>query len=55
MANILVAEDEQNMQNIIAEYMRKGGHTCLTADDGVDAVLLLKSTTVDPGYYDATS
>lgn len=47
MASILVAEDEKNMQDIIAEYMRKGGHTCLTADDGVDALLLLKSTAVD--------
>lgn len=47
MANILVAEDEKNMQDIIAEYMKKGGHTCLTADDGVDALLLLKSTSID--------
>lgn len=47
MASILIAEDEKNMQDIIAEYMRKGGHTCLTADDGVDALILLKSTPVD--------
>lgn len=47
MATILIAEDEKNMQDIIAEYMRKGGHTCLTADDGIDALLLLKSTSAD--------
>ena len=47
MANILVVEDEKNMQDIIAEYMRRGGHTCLTADDGVDAFLLLKNNPVD--------
>lgn len=47
MAAILIAEDEKNMQDIIAEYMKKGGHTCLTADDGVDALMLLKSTPVD--------
>ena len=47
MASILIAEDEKNMQDIIAEYMRKGGHTCLTADDGVDAMMLLKSTPAD--------
>lgn len=35
MANILIVEDEKNMQNIICEYMRRGGHTCFTADDGV--------------------
>lgn len=47
MATILIAEDEKNMQDIIAEYMRKGGHTCLTADDGVDALMLLKETPAD--------
>ena len=35
MANILIVEDEKAMQDILAEYMRRGGHTCVTADDGV--------------------
>ena len=47
MATILVAEDEKNIRDIIAEYMRKGGHRCLTADDGVDALAILKSQSVD--------
>ena len=47
MANILVAEDEKNMRDIIVEYMKKGGHTCVTADDGVDALMLLKNNPVD--------
>lgn len=47
MANILVVEDEKNMQQIIAVYMEKGGHTCITADDGVEALLLLKNTPMD--------
>lgn len=47
MANILIAEDEKNMQDIIAAYMHRGGHTCLTADDGVDAMLILKNNPVD--------
>ena len=38
MANILIVEDEKNMQDIIAEYVKKGGHTCFTADDGIDAL-----------------
>ena len=46
MANILIVEDEKNMQDIIAEYMRKGGHTCFTADDGIDALMI--------GYYAAS-
>ena len=47
MANILIVEDEKNMQNIICEYMRKGGHTCFAADDGVDALMLLKNNPMD--------
>lgn len=39
MANILIVEDEKNMQDIIAEYMKKGGYTCFTADDGIDALM----------------
>ena len=26
MANILIVEDEKSMQDIIAEYMKKGSH-----------------------------
>ncbi len=47
MANILIVEDEKAMQEIIAEYMQKGGHTCFTADDGIDALVILKSSPMD--------
>ena len=47
MANILIVEDEKAMQDILADYMRKGGHTCFTADDGVDALMILKSRPMD--------
>lgn len=47
MANILIVEDEKNMQGIIAEYMQRGGHTCFTADDGVDALMILKNNPMD--------
>lgn len=47
MANILIVEDEKNMQEIIAEYMRRGGHTCFMADDGMDAILSLKNNPMD--------
>ena len=47
MANILIVEDEKAMQDIIAEYMQKGGHTCFTADDGIDALVMLKSSPMD--------
>ncbi|HBF4255116.1 response regulator transcription factor [Clostridioides difficile] len=47
MAKILVVEDEKRMQSIIVEYMQKGGYTCITADDGVEALTILKSNNVD--------
>ena len=47
MANILIVEDEKKMQEIIAEYMRRGGHACYTADDGVDALMVLKNNPMD--------
>lgn len=47
MANILIVEDEKNMQDIIVEYMQRGGHNCFTADDGVDALMVLKSNPMD--------
>ena len=47
MANILVVEDEKSMQEIIVEYMRRGGHTCFTADDGMDALMVLKNHPLD--------
>ena len=47
LANILIVEDEKAMQDIIAEYMQKGGHTCFTASDGIDALVMLKSRPMD--------
>ncbi|ENY8496721.1 response regulator transcription factor [Clostridioides difficile] len=47
MAKILVVEDEKRMQNIIVEYMQKGGYTCITADDGVETLTILKSNNID--------
>lgn len=47
MAKILVVEDEKRMQGIIVEYMQKGGYTCITADDGVEALTILKNNDID--------
>lgn len=47
MAVILVAEDEKGMQEIIVDFMKRGGHFCITADDGIDAVTILKNNPVD--------
>ena len=47
MARITVVEDEKQMQDILAEYMRRGGHSCVTAEDGVEALALLKQENAD--------
>ncbi|MCC0656104.1 response regulator transcription factor [Clostridioides sp. ES-S-0123-01] len=47
MAKILVVEDEKRMKDIIVEYMQKGGYTCITADDGVEALTILKNNDID--------
>ena len=47
MENILIVEDEKKMQEIIVEYMQRGGHICFTADDGIDALVVLKSNPMD--------
>ena len=47
MADILIVEDERARRDIIADYMRKGGHACFTADDGIDALVTLKSHPMD--------
>ena len=47
MANILIVEDEKNMQAIISEYIQRGGHTCFVADDGMDALMILKNNPMD--------
>ena len=47
MANILIVEDENKMQEIIAEYMWRGGHTCFTASDGIEALMVLKNNPMD--------
>ena len=52
MAIILIAEDEKNMQDIVVDYMKRGGHSCITADDGIDAVTILKNTPVDLAILD---
>lgn len=52
MAIILIAEDEKNMQDIIVEYMKRSGHSCVTADDGADAVTILKNNPVDLAILD---
>lgn len=52
MATILIAEDEKEMQEILVEHMERGGHSCITADDGREAVMLLNNHAVDLAVMD---
>lgn len=52
MAQILVAEDEIYMRNIIVEYLENGGHTCVVADNGMDALMLLKNSSINLAVLD---
>lgn len=47
MAKILVVEDEERIRNIVVDYLLKDGHKCLTAEDGIDALTILKNNPVD--------
>ena len=47
MAKILVVEDEERIRNIMVDYLIKDGHQCLTAEDGVDALTILKNNPMD--------
>ena len=43
MAVLLIAEDEKDMQNIIVDFMKQGGHSCILANDGVEALSILEN------------
>ena len=45
--SILVVDDEQLIRDLIATFLSKLGHSCLTAIDGVDALNQLKESKVD--------
>ncbi len=52
MATILIAEDEKEMREVLADCMRRGGHACVTAEDGIEAVMALKNHAVDLAILD---
>ena len=44
---ILVVDDEELMRNLVASFLSKLGHSCLTAIDGVDALEKMKENKID--------
>lgn len=47
MAKILVIEDDIKMQHILQEFINKDGHQCVTADDGIDGLEIIKQQPLD--------
>lgn len=47
MSLILFAEDERRIQDIVADYLKKDGHEVLLADDGMEALMMIKNNAVD--------
>lgn len=45
--HILVVEDEKELSDLMAEFLRMFGYTVSTAGDGYDALALLETTTID--------
>ncbi len=43
MAKILIADDEQLMRRLVADFLKKDGHEVIEASDGEEAVKLFKS------------
>ena len=44
---ILVVDDEELLRNLIATFLSKLGHSCITAMDGVDALEKMKGNKID--------
>jgi DNA-binding NtrC family response regulator len=44
---ILLVDDEESMRKLIATFLSKLGHSCLTAIDGVDALHKMKRNKID--------
>lgn len=47
MPLILIVEDEKRMQDIVSDYLKKDGHKVILADDGIEALTVLKNNPVD--------
>ena len=52
MANILIADDNQQIASVLQEYLKKEGHTPLVARDGQEAVDLFKKLKPDAVLLD---
>ena len=47
MAKILIVDDEQKIRMVLSEYAEFDGHTCVEAEDGMQAVKLVRENEFD--------
>lgn len=47
MASLLIVEDEKHVQDIISSYLKSRGHICYTADDGIEALSIVKNHSIE--------
>lgn len=47
MPLILIVEDEKRIQDIVSDYLKKDGYNIMLADDGIEALTVLKNNSVD--------
>ncbi len=52
MANILILEDEKNIREVLVEYLKVSGATTFEAEDGNEAVEILKGEDIDVSVLD---
>lgn len=52
MANILLLEDEKNIREVLVEYLKVSGATTFEAEDGNEAVEILKGEDIDVAVLD---
>jgi len=50
--NVLVAEDEKDIRNLIKLHLEENGYTVFTAADGLEALAILKNNLINLGIFD---
>lgn len=50
--NVLVAEDEKDLRNLLKLHLEESGYQVFLAKDGVDALAVLKANPIDLGIFD---
>lgn len=50
--NVLVAEDEKDIRNLLKLHLEENGYTVFTAADGLEALAIFKNNSIDLGIFD---